>query len=627
METCEKSALAAGSTLNPVPADIANTAAADVAVNTSSSEPVAPVAESQDREPESCAASHNDERLSIDAVVAALAEIAAREASAISRDEVGRLKGRFYALRKAEVDAALTAHLEAGGDPAAFITVADPREQQLKDMLEVIRVKKSEYARAVEAEQEANAAAKEEIIARLAVMAEDTDNVNRLFPEFRELRDKFKTIGNVPPTRTTELWKRFQEAVEQFYDRLKINKDLRDYDFKKNLEAKTRMCEEAESLSDAQDIVAAFHRLQGLHDEWREIGPVAKEEREAIWVRFKEASVTVNKKYQQHFEDRKAEELQNEAAKIALCERVEAMDFSDLRSYAAWEEMTRHMLAAQEEWKQLGYASRKVNAALFARFRQTCDRFFTAKSAHYSNMKNEMSANLAAKNALCAEAETLAETATDWRQGAEAINELQKKWRAIGVTPRKQSDAVWRRFKEACDKFYARRKEATGVTRSNEKANLQQKRAIIAEMRELAGAEMTREQIKARVRDAQNRWQQIGFVPLKEKDAVYSEFRDAIDSLFEQRDAGDRRNRAARFEKSLNEMGDAVKVNGERERLCRVLERQRSEIKTCENNLGFFSSKSKSGDSMLRELERRIERLRADMQATEDKIKLIDSKR
>lgn len=614
MEMREQSMPVTDSTLNPVPADVTT----DAAENNTVSEPVA--AEAQPVPDGS-----GDTPMTIDRVIVELTALSERQPQDISRDEVSRLKGLFYALRKADVDAALTAHIEAGGEAAAFITVADPREQQLKDLLEAIRVKRAEYIQAIEAEHEANAKAKEEIIERLRAMAEDTDNVNRLFPEFRELQERFKAVGDVPPTRTTELWKQYQEAVERFYDLLKINKDLRDYDFKKNLEAKILICEETERLNDAEDIVLAFHRMQELQEKWREIGPVAKEERESVWMRFKDAAANIYKKYQQFFEERKARERQNEEAKTALCERIEALDFSDIHSFNAWEEMTRHILAAQEEWKQLGYASRKVNNTLFARFRETCDKFFAAKAEYYSNVKNELAANLAAKTALCEEAEALSES-DQWRKTTDRLVELQKQWKGIGAVPKRNSDSIWRRFQTACDKFFERKKEALGGARSAEQANLKAKYDLIEELRALSGEELTRDQMVGRVRDAQTRWQQIGHVPFKEKDKVYAEFRAVIDAMFERREAEGRRDRAARFEDRLADMGDSTRISRERERLCRILDQQRAEIKTCENNLGFFSSKSKSGDNMLRDIERRIERLRADMAATEEKIRLIDSK-
>ena len=560
----------------------------------------------------------------IDGIIVTLRDIAALEPDNISRDEVSKLKGQFYTLRKVDLDEALKAHIEAGNEPATFISLPDPREDELKALIEQIRVKKAERALAIEAEHEANAVAKSDIIDRLNAMAEDTDNVNRLFTEFRELQDRFKAIGDVPPTRTTELWKRYQEAVERFYDQLKINKDLRDYDFRKNLETKTLLCEEAERLDSTDDIVTAFKRLQELHDKWRETGPVAKDVREEIWNRFKDASAVINKRYQQFFEERKARELENEAAKTALCERVEALDFSDIKSFNAWEEMTRHILAAQEEWKQLGYAPRRSNNALFARFRGTCDRFFTAKAEYYREVKENLAKNLARKTELCERAEALKDS-RDWKTTTDIIVNLQKEWKTIGSVPKRHSDSIWKRFQTACDYFFERKKAETGDIRAKEQANLQAKRDIIEELTKLPEDIRRDEAVKA-VRDAQARWQQAGHVPFREKDKIYTEFRAVIDAIFARFDAKERRDNVARFENALNEADGNRNIMRERERLCRILEQQRSEIKTYENNLGFLSSKSKSGDSMVREIERRIERLRGELATTEEKIKLIDSK-
>lgn len=637
METREQSASQPDSTLNPVPCDTASAADApavsdDTQTADAGNEPEIEVEIVTVDLPADAAAAdaaeasaHRDELpATLDGVLDTLAAIAGLAPEAISRDGVGRLKGQFYAIRKADIDAAMAAHVDAGNSPDTFITLPEPREERLKELLEAIRVKKAEYARAVEAEQAANAEAKSAIIERLNVMAEDTDNVNRLFPEFRELQERFKTIGDVPPTRTTELWKSYQEAVERFYDRLKINKDLRDYDFRKNLEAKTLLCEEAERLDADTDVVNAFRRMQTLQQKWRETGPVAKEEREAIWLRFKDASAVIYKKYQAYFEERKAREQENEAAKTALCERIEALDFSDIRSFIAWEEMTRHILAAQEEWKQLGFASRRVNNTLFARFRQTCDKFFTAKAEFFHRVKDELAANLEAKTRLCERAEALAES-TEWRKATDEIVALQKEWRTIGGVPKRNSETLWRRFQKACDTFFARKKEAHGDAHSAEQANMQAKHELIEELRALQSQSLSRDEIVAHVKDAQARWGRIGHVPFKEKDRLFSEFRAVIDALFERRENAGRRERVARFESRLDEM-DSNGTGRERERLCRILEQQRSELKTCENNLGFFSSRSKSGDEMLRDIERRIERLRKDMAATEDKIRLIDSK-
>ena len=439
----------------------------------------------------------------------------------------------------------------------------------------------------------------------------------------REIQAEFKEIGEVPATEATELWKNYQGAVEQFYDQLKVNKDLRDYDFRKNLELKTLLCEEAEKLNEEEDIVLAFKRLQNLHDEWRQTGPVAKEVREEIWARFKDASTLVNKKYQGFFEERKARELENEKAKTEICERVEALDFSSLKTYAAWDEMTKQILAAQEDWKKLGFASRKTNNQLFSRFRSVCDKFFTLKAEHYREMKEELAANLARKTALCEKAEALKDS-TDWKKTADELVRLQKEWKTIGTVPKKHSDSIWHRFQTACDAFFESRKANLNESRAAEQVNLKAKREIIAALKEIP-LDSNRAETMPKVKELQAKWQTIGHVPMREKDKLYDEYRAACDALYNRlgRDRGGR----SRFEDVINEMGaDQQKLYRERERILRAFEIKRNELKTYENNLGFLSSKSKSGDSMVREMERRIQRIKDDLASIEEKIKLIDSK-
>ncbi|MDE6309322.1 MAG: DUF349 domain-containing protein, partial [Muribaculaceae bacterium] len=411
-----------------------------------------------------------------------------------------------------------------------------------------------------------------------------------------------------------------------FYDQLKINKDLRDYDFRKNLDAKQLLCQQAEELVEESDVVLAFKRLQELHDKWRETGPVAKEMREDIWTRFKDASAAINKKYQAYFEERKARERENELAKTALCERIEALDFSDLRSYTAWEAMTQEILKAQNEWKQLGFASRKLNNELFNRFRATCDKFFTAKAEYFKSMKDELAQNLAKKTQLCERAEALKDS-TDWRATTDALVELQKEWKTIGTVAKKYSDTVWHRFQQACDYFFEQKKKATSGARQTEQANLKAKKEIIAKLREIDPETADRAEAVKLVRELQQQWQGIGHVPFREKDKVYEAYRELTNKLFRALDMRQSRDSMERFETMLNDMGgDEIKMLRERERMLRAYEQRKSELKTYENNLGFFNSKSKSGDSMVREMERKMERIREDLKVLEEKIKVIDKK-
>lgn len=556
-------------------------------------------------------------------IMARLTKLAVDETVEISREEIAHLKQRFYAIRKLEQEAELAAHLADGKDAESFLPSLDPTEEEFKTMMNTVRERKAALAAAEEEERNKNLTRKLALIEELNTISADTDNVNRAFPRVKEIQAEFKEIGEVPATEATDLWKNYQAAVEQFYDQLKVNKDLRDYDFRKNLELKTLLCEEAEKLNDEEDIVLAFKRLQNLHDEWRQTGPVAKEVREEIWARFKDASTLVNKKYQGFFEERKARELENEKAKTEICERVEALDFSSLKTYSAWDEMTKQILAAQEDWKKLGFASRKANNALFTRFRSVCDKFFTLKAEHYREMKEELAANLAKKTALCEKAEALKDS-TDWKKTADELVRLQKEWKTIGTVPKKHSDNIWHRFQAACDAFFESRKANLSESRAAEQVNLKAKREIIAALKEIP-LDANRAEMMPKVKELQAKWQTIGHVPMREKDKLYDEYRAACDALYNRlgRDRGGR----SRFEDVINEMGtDEQKLYRERERILRAFEIKRNELKTYENNLGFLSSKSKSGDSMVREMERRIQRIKDDLASIEEKIKLIDSK-
>lgn len=566
------------------------------------------------------------DNLSKEELTERLSAIAQLPAGEISREGVSRMKQLFYAVRNKEIEAEKAAFVEAGNAEEAFEAAADATEEKFQSLLSEIKEKKARQAAEQEALRQENLAKKNNIIETLAEMSADTDNVNLHFARFKELQQEFKEIGEVPATEATGVWKRYQEGVERFYDQLKINKDLRDYDFKKNYDTKVLLCDEAEKLVDEQDVITAFKRLQELHDKWRETGPVAKELRDEIWNRFKDASAEINKKYQAFFEERKARERQNELAKTEICERVEALDFSNVKSYAAWDELTKQILQAQEDWKKLGFASKKLNNALFARFRETCDKFFAAKADYFKSMKDELSANLAKKIALCEKAESLKDS-TDWRATSDALVAMQKEWKTIGAVPKKHSDQVWHRFLEACDYFFEQKKKNSNDTRTVEQANLKQKKEIIAELRTIDPDNTPREEAIAKLKELQGRWQQVGHVPFREKDKIYENYRELTSKLHSAYNMKQSREAMSRFESTIDEMaGDEIKLLRERERMLRAFEQRKSDLQTYENNLGFFSAKSKSGDSMLRDVQRRMERIKEDLKAIEEKIKLIDSK-
>ena len=555
--------------------------------------------------------------------------LARNDAADITADEIARLKQQFYVLHTELQREARRQWVDEGNDAEAFVPVTDPDEERFKELLATIKEKKAEARRRQEAEELTNLERKRALIKELNELSADTDAVGRVFNRARDIQTEFAAIGNVPPTEATTVWKEYQDAREHYYDQLKINKELRDYDFKKNLAEKELLCEQAEELVKEEDVVTSFRRLQELHDKWRQVGPVAKELRESIWNRFKDASAEINKRYQAHFEERKAREAENEAAKTAICERVESLDFSSLKNFAAWDEMTKQIMEAQADWKKIGFASRKSNNALFSRFRAVCDAFFAAKATFFKEMKESQADNLARKTALCERAEALKDS-TDWRKTTEELVALQKEWKSIGAVARKSSDAVWQRFMAACDYFFDRKKQNAGGTRKAEQANLRLKQEIIDKLAEMTAPDapaMERAEAQKAVGALREQWNEIGHVPFKVKDEINQSFRDMMRQAENKFDLRGQRARMARFEDNVKELeGDASKLGRERDRLIRAWEQRKAELATFRNNMGFLSSKSKSGNSLLAEMERRAERLQQEIDQLRQKIDMVDSK-
>ena len=582
-------------------------------------------AEEAPAEDASAAESLKPERATKADIIARLEALAALVGEEIPRVETDRLKKMFYNIRNAEIEEEKRIFLEKGNEESAFATAPNADEDRVKELLAVIREKREAFREELDAKRRANLEVKNGIIAEIERLSADTDNVNRHFRRVQELREQFRSAGDVPETETSALWKRFQDTVERFYDQFKINKELRDYDFRKNLEQKELFCQEAEKLAEETDPLVAFRLLQELHAKWREVGPVDKEHREEIWNRFREASAVVNKRHQAFYEGRKEQEQANEAQKTAICERVEAFNFDELKSYAAWDEMTKKILEAQSDWKKIGFASKKMNNALFARFRATCDKFFAMKADFYRSVKDSYAANLEKKIALCEKAEALKDS-TEWRKTAEAIAELQKEWRTVGPVVKRHSDAVWQRFQAACDHFFEERKKNTSDSRRAEQANLKAKRAVLAAL-EAIDPEMPNDEAADFIRAKMAEWKEIGHVPFKEKEKLHEHYGKVIDDLYQRYDMRRDRARMASFEESVSKMeGDDNKLYRERDRLMRVLEQKRQELNTAENNLGFFNVKSASGNSMLNEIERNIARLKDDIDDLQKKIAVIDSK-
>ena len=553
----------------------------------------------------------------------ALQQLALRPVQEV-KDEVARVRAAFLAIRKEEQAKEKQQFLEKGNEEAAFAPMTDEVEEQFKSVYAEIKEKKAAYNAQQEALKQENLQKKLEIISKITEIAADADNVNRQYNTVKQLQQDFKAIGEVPSENDTEVWKAYQVAVERFYDLLKMNKELRDYDFKKNLEQKQALCAEAEALDEESDIVEAFKKLQALHNTWREIGPVSKEIREELWTRFKNASAVINKKYQAFFEERKLNEKKNADGKEALCVRIEAIGTDDLKTYAAWDEATKAIIALQEEWKTFGFASRKVNADLFARFRKSCDDFFEKKAAFFKKMKEELAANLAKKIELCEQAEALTDS-TDWKATTDALVALQKEWKTVGPVVKKHSDAVWKRFIAACDAFFEEKKKQNVNIHSVEHENLKQKKEIIAQIKAIFEDE-NKDDAPAKVRQLMKQWQEVGHVPYKEKDKIYAEYKALIDKAFEELDMKANKARMANFANSIKQMGDSNKVYHERERLVRAYEMKSQELKTYENNFGFFNAQSKSGNSLLKEMERKIAKIKDEISILEQKIKMIDEK-
>ena len=538
-----------------------------------------------------------------------------------SKEELEQLKQTFYKLHRAAVEAARQEHLENGFAPEDF-KVDSTEENDYKAAMTIIKEQRAEQQRKEEQLREENALRKEAILERLQAMLENADVEQASYNDFKALQQEWKNIGEVPATKVADLWKRYQLLTERFYDILKLSIEFREYDFKKNLEAKTRLCEAAERLADEQDVISAFHQLQKLHEEFREIGPVAKELREEVWTRFKTASTAVNKRHQQHFEALKERENENLEKKTALCEKVEGIDFATLETYNQWNEKTQEIIALQEEWKTIGFAPQKMNNKIFERFRAACDNFFQRKAEFYKGMKDNLAVNLEKKIALCEKAEAL-QGSTDWKVTADKFAALQREWKSIGAVPKKQSDAIWKRFNTACDTFFEARKAATSSQRSEEMQNLDKKRAVIDQLAAINPETATAED-QTKMHDLIKEWNSIGHVPFRDKDKIYKRYKSLIDTLFNTFRKNEASRKVARFKDTIKEGG--MNVGRERERLLRIYENMCSEIKTYENNLGFLSSSSTSGNSLVAEMQRKMEKLKDDAQLVLKKIAALEEK-
>lgn len=563
------------------------------------------------------------QKLSKEEVIGRLKEIA-HDVESVTKAEIDSLKQTFYKLHNAEQEAARKKFAEEGGAAEDYVPVPDPLEEEMKNVMSVIKTKRNELAAEVEKQKEMNLQVKLSIIEELKDLLESPEDANKNYNEFKRLQQQWNEVKLVPQANVNELWKNYQLYVEKFYDLLKLNNEFREYDFKKNLEIKTHLCEAAEKLAEEPDVVSAFHQLQKLHQEYRETGPVAKELREEIWARFKAASTAVNRRHQQHFDALKETEQQNLDQKTVICEIIEGIDYNELTNFAAWDNKTQEIIALQNKWKTIGYAPQKMNVKIFERFRAACDAFFNKKAEFFKTVKESMNENLEKKRALCEKAEALKDS-TDWKNTADVLVKLQKEWKTIGPVAKKHSDAIWKRFIAACDYFFEQKNQAGASQRTEEQANLEKKRDIIARL-EAIGEETDADTAIDEVRNLMKEWNAVGFVPFKEKDKVYKQYHALVDKLFERYNLSQSSKKLSNFRNTLNNIqeGGTQTLYREREKLMRAYENMKSELQTYENNLGFLNAASKKGNSLLTELNRKVEKLKADIDLVKEKIKAVD---
>lgn len=555
-------------------------------------------------------------------VVERLKEIAASDEAPV-KDEIDLLKTVFYKLHIAEREARLKEYIDGGGNPETYQVVPDQDEETFKAQMAVIREKRAKIMQQQEAEKQANLEKKLEIIEKIKAMATSPDEAGKSYNEFKELQQQWKDIKNVPADKANELWRNYQLYVEQFYDLLKLNSEAREYDFKKDLEMKTKLCEAAEKLADEEDVISAFHQLQELHQQYREIGPVAKELREEVWARFKAASTVINKRHQQHFEDLRAKEEENLARKTALCEKVEELGKAENKGAADWEKRSKEIIDIQNEWKTIGFAPQKMNVKIFERFRAACDDFFGRKAEYFKALKVTFSENIEKKKALVEKAQALADS-TDWKATSDKLIALQKEWKTVGMVPKKLGDQLWQEFLGACNKFFEARNAAGAGQRNEEHANLEKKKGIIEQLKALAenAAEATKEKVQALTEE----YNKVGHVPYKEKDKLYEAYHEVLDRIYKELNISTKRRRLNDFKaniKNVAKRGEEA-LDNELGRLARRFEQLKQEIQTYENNLGFLNASSKKGNSLIDEMNRKVQHLRDDLELVRQKIKAID---
>ena len=542
------------------------------------------------------------------------------------KDEVDYLKTVFYKMHIAEREAAYKAFVESGADPTTFQILPDEDEEVFKAEMGIVKERREKIFREQEEEKEANLKRKLEIIEKIKTMVGSPEEANKSYQEFKTLQQEWKEIRNIPAAQVSELWRNYQLYVEQFYDMLKLNSEAREYDFKKNLEKKTHLCEAAERLADEPDTISAFHQLQKLHQEYRETGPVAKELREEIWNRFKAASTVINKRHQQYFDDIRKREEDNLTRKTALCERIEALIAEPNKNFADWEKHTKEIIDIQTEWKTIGFAPQKMNVKIFERFRESCDKFFSAKTEYFKALKETYKANADKKRALIEKAKELKDS-TEWKKTSDKLIALQKEWKTIGVVPKKLGDQLWEEFLSTCNAFFDARNKAGAGQRSEEHANLEKKRGVIAQLKQLA--EEAQDDVQQTVQKLVEEYNGIGHVPFKEKDKLYDEYHSVLDEIYKKLHINVTRKRLNNFKNKLKNVAEqgGNALDNERARLMRQYEQLKNEAQTYENNLGFLNASSKKGNSLIDEMNRKVQKLKDEIALVRDKIKAIDQQK
>lgn len=563
------------------------------------------------------------QKLTKEEILAKLKEIVG-DVENVGKGNIDGLKQAFYKLHNTELEAAKKQFIENGGAADDFIPQTDAVEEEFKNIMSVIKEKRGSLIAEQEKQKEQNLQVKLSIIEELKDLVESPDDANKSYTEFKKLQQQWNEIKLVPQAKVNELWKSYQLYVEKFYDLLKLNNEFREYDFKKNLEIKTHLCEAAEKLADEPDVVSAFHQLQKLHQEFRDTGPVVKELRDEIWARFKVASTTVNRRHQQHFESLKETEQNNLDQKTVICEIIETIDYNELTNFTSWENKTQEIIALQNKWKTIGFAPQKMNIKIFERFRKACDEFFRKKGDFFKTLKEGMNDNLDKKRALCEKVEALKEN-TDWKATADELTKLQKEWKTIGPVAKKYSDSVWKRFISACDYFFEQKNKATSSQRSVEQDNLEKKKAILDQLNSI-DENMGTDEATQLVRDLMKEWNNIGHVPFKEKDKIYKLYHGQVDKLFDRFSISASNKKLSNFRSSINSIqeGGSHSLYREREKLIRTLDIMKNELQTYENNLGFLTTSSKKGNSLLTEINRKVEKLKADIELVKEKVKVID---